>query len=713
MRSSFSQHNLFNTCPRSWYMSYIQKIPTFQDMCYANAGTAVHKALDRYYGSETPNIDETKKEFDYQWSKLKLDTSMLRLKKDEYWLMVLNGTNYNVKLTSTEFSIFYPDVVCYIDGMNSNTDELLDWKTSTRSKENEEEYKLQLKFYSWLYYRKFSRLPKKATIFYLKYNGSKGEMSFTFNMDDVLEAEKWYNETLKKMEYYVQHPNELPDFNYNYHFAPYRSMWGNGENGVLKYKLNVYGNYIQLEGPVSELLQKGIVKKFSYELKNAYWIKKNRPMANTTVCFWNEKYKILPIGFKDGLIKTLNDFAEYKKIRLELNIVDNRVFDETKVQMPDKFVNGIQLRDYQNEAVDIFIRKKIGTLELGTGAGKTEIATELIRKIGVKTLFIVDKIELLRQTKKRIEEALGIEVGVIGQGESNIKDITVATIQTLNTNIKNYINYLEDVRFVIMDECHKVAANSYVKISKYLCGTEYRLGLSGTAYRDDGEDMKIFAVVGNIIHSVNSQTLIQRGWLMKPEINFIKDYMTPQQIGELEDSCKTGLVNETMKYDVYYNVLVTKNIIRNNRVLSIVNENKNKKILILTKMIEHGQLLNQLIPNSKHLYGQTNKDERKQMFEEFVSGNFNVLISTLSIFAEGVDIPALDIVINVSANKGDVKTIQILGRVIRKLEGKEKAKYYDFYDDSRFFRLSSLSRKRALLREGHDIYFISDKTKNI
>lgn len=226
---------------------------------------------------------------------------------------------------------------------------------------------------------------------------------------------------------------------------------------------------------------------------------------------------------------------------------------------------------------------------------------------------------------------------------------------------------------------------------------------SATARRDDGDDMKIWATTGYIIHKLSSKKLIDEGWLIKPQITFIKDYMTKEEVKNLEQDTKTGLINETPNYANYYNAFIKDNIRRNVIIKHIVDTNKDKKILILTKLIEHGDILKQMLKNSEHLYGATNKEDRKKMFEEFVNGDLRVLISTMSIFAEGIDVPALDLVINASANKGSVKTVQILGRVLRKLEGKENAQYIDFIDETKFFRLASLARKKILFKEKHNI----------
>ena len=229
---------------------------------------------------------------------------------------------------------------------------------------------------------------------------------------------------------------------------------------------------------------------------------------------------------------------------------------------------------------------------------------------------------------------------------------------------------------------------------------------SGTSFRDDGNDMMIEAVVGKIQHKINSKTLIDKGWLVRPTIQFIKDYMTDNDIKIKEEEISKGLINETKQYPVYYNHFINNNIPRDRAITHIVGKHMGKKILILTKLVEHGKNLESIIDGSKHLYGATSKKERAEIFDNFVNGDLNVLISTISIFAEGIDIPHLSVVINASANRGDIKTIQVLGRVIRILQGKKNAYYIDFEDPIEFFKVASMSRRKIFRKEGHDVEVI-------
>ena len=800
IKSSFSQHNTFEKCPRHWYYQYILKLKVPANMMYAHAGSVIHSCIESYYNGNVKNLDMLKEKFNILWNNYKLDETDLKLKKDLYYLMCINAVNLALPIKKCEMHLNFNDVQAYLDVVTID-DEIGDWKSSTRrgsiyddsgnliSEGNEEEYKKQLMLYAWLYWRKFNILPSKVMVHYLKYSGSKQELYFIPVMNDIYKAEDWYYNILNKMNEILK-INKVPPMSPTCHFfCPYKNICGSGNSPKLT--LHIWGDHLKLDGPITDLLHKGIHKKFSYELKDAFFIKKRNSHAKTTVEFWNPHQKELPIGFKQGLLKTLNDFATFKNVKFNLQIVEHREFNNEKIKMPDKFLNDKILRDYQNAIVKVSLREKIGAIQAGTGGGKTECFIELLRQTGYASLILVEKIELLNQNIDRIKNSLGIEVGKIGGSKYEPNHITVATIQTLikkldfhsrinifkkrikdkwvknkieefvkennlvhgiknglisieaTTRINKYgkevgkkfkftkednelieevsklyyneyielINYLKSIRFLIIEECHHSSCRSIQKICSELINTEFRLGFSATVSRDDGNQMMIEGVLGKIVYNLSSDKLIREGYLIKPIINFYKNYMTKEEVKDLEQKCKDGLINETPNYNNFYVEFIVNNIKRNNLIKDIVDKNKSKKILILVKRIEHGNLLEDQIEGSKYLHGGTNKNERKQLLEDFTSGKINILISTISILAEGVDIPSLDMVINAAANKGNIKTIQVLGRVLRKLEGKENAYYIDFIDPVNFFRVASSARKKILLKEGHEVEIIEELFK--
>ena len=726
---SFSQNEMFWTCPKSWYYKYVLDIPRVEDLKYAHRGNVVHNCLEVYYPDKTMPIEEVKELFEKEWKKYKLDETNLKNQKDATWQMVQNGINLNLHATSTELKVFFPDVVGYIDVVDSKNGIFYDWKTSTRSEENEATYPLQLKYYSYLYWRKMREIIKVAAVRYLKYKDERAVLEVNITDKDIENAEIWHYKTREKMQYYIDNPKKLPAFNKNYHWSPYKHLWDLEEKDpstLFKITLLIQGNYVYLKGDIDEFLMQHLENKYSYELKDAYFIKKRNQHANTTVRLWSKKMRRIAIGYLDQIKKTLYDYAQYKNKTPVITIQDNRKFNEETITMPEKLLTGKELRDYQEESVDKYLNKKggnIAVLELITGAGKSLIFTEIIRRLGYKTLIVVDKKELLMQTKKVLEEELGIPIGIIGDGQKQIEHITVATIQTLHKNIDEYKDYLSTIRFWVTDECHKISAKSYYNLGHHLTNTSHRLGVSATYKRDDGNDMMLTATAGDIIHSITGQTLIDKGYLMRPNIYFTKYNIPEQYITEVEkklldnikginkaqktvDMKSVEATEEDIQYLSYYPEIIVRNPHRNEIIKTTVEKNKDKTILILVKQIEHGELLQELLPGSKYIYGETNTKEREQSLKDFKTGKLKILISTISIFAEGVDIPSLDIVINAAANKGDIKTIQVLGRVLRKKEGKETAEYYDFYDTYKFFYNASRARRTAFKNEGHKVTII-------
>ncbi|WP_017999061.1 DEAD/DEAH box helicase family protein [Paracoccus sp. N5] len=95
---------------------------------------------------------------------------------------------------------------------------------------------------------------------------------------------------------------------------------------------------------------------------------------------------------------------------------------------PAKIIN---LRDYQEDAVEALRQGiRIGTkrqiLCAGTGAGKTVMAAHLLRQAhekGSYALFLVDRVELVKQTSRTLDE-YGIPHGIV-QGEHLPENRTV------------------------------------------------------------------------------------------------------------------------------------------------------------------------------------------------------------------------------------------------------------------------------------------------
>jgi superfamily II DNA or RNA helicase len=244
-----------------------------------------------------------------------------------------------------------------------------------------------------------------------------------------------------------------------------------------------------------------------------------------------------PTGLSSRLIKFFNDF------KIEYNIVDERPISNKQFDWKWKSKIIKSLHPYQMDAVGKIFDKKYGVIQAGTGAGKTIIMAKSIQELGRKTLVLVHKIDLLEQARDKISECLGIDVGYIGNGELNIKDVTVGTVQTIVKSLGYKYNkfmdeeideklelkeqdkervrqLLREVNVVIIDECHHVRSETQQNIMANVSMADYRIGLSATPMRDQGDDLLIEGIFGDILCKISATYLIENGFLVRPYIRF-------------------------------------------------------------------------------------------------------------------------------------------------------------------------------------------------
>jgi superfamily II DNA or RNA helicase len=286
---------------------------------------------------------------------------------------------------------------------------------------------------------------------------------------------------------------------------------------------------------------------------------------------------------------------------------------------------------------------------------------------------------------------LGESCGVVGMGLREWQyNIVLATIQTLTKNKNEFKDQLSKFNVVIFDETQIIAADSYVILSKMLINTKWRFAFSATARRDDGNDNIIFAHSGTVVFRKPALELIAENVLVKPIAFFHK-------------AIKNTKISDNWQSEYYDGIVINEG--RNNQIKEIVESyvKEGKSIMILTTRIEHGKILQELIENSRFIYGKTDDDIRESDLEDFKNGVYQVLVGNIMIFNKGINIKRLTVLINASGNAGSVVTVQTIGRELRKCEGKTEAFYIDFIDSGEYLNSHSHSRIEALRNEGYEI----------
>lgn len=192
------------------------------------------------------------------------------------------------------------------------------------------------------------------------------------------------------------------------------------------------------------------------------------------------------------------------------------MFKAFEADLPVQMGQTIELRDYQQEATENLQKmredgKTIALLYNATGVGKTITAATDAKAVGGRTLFLVNALKLASQAKETFAKVW--PKATLGEYTGSQKDMTqtviFATVQSISKDLEKFSP--TDFDYLIVDECHHAAANTYQKIFTYF-HPKFILGLTATPERSDGEDM--LELFQNVAHKMDLKTAVERGVLV-------------------------------------------------------------------------------------------------------------------------------------------------------------------------------------------------------
>jgi superfamily II DNA or RNA helicase len=416
------------------------------------------------------------------------------------------------------------------------------------------------------------------------------------------------------------------------------------------------------------------------------------------------KYKA---GMWDGYISLMRSMSEFPTGLLTL--VEEQLqkynvdYELLRQSTPDfqsidaDCLNGITLRDYQLDASRKLLEAGRGVAKMATNSGKTEVIASIVKALNIPpTIVIVHIKDLLYQTAQRLEDRLGVEVGIIGDGRRDKAQITVGMVQTLynmlnevpRKKVKSFMLLPNNVLMVV-DECHHASSNTMMDVMYNIPGP-YRFGLSGTPLKYDAlADMKLIANTGDVTVEVSNDYMIEAGWSAKPTIHM-------HIIEDINDALWK------MDYSEAYSSLIVQNLTRNQIIIDRANTAEGV-VLTLVNQIEHGNILRDGIPNSVFVHGGDNTDYRQGVLDTMRAATKGVFIAS-PIFDEGIDVPSVDMVILAGGGKAHTKLLQRVGRGLRQKDGQNELIVIDFMDDTNKYLLEhSRERIEVYGQEGFEV----------
>ncbi|MCB2222515.1 MAG: DUF3427 domain-containing protein [Bacteroidetes bacterium] len=320
-----------------------------------------------------------------------------------------------------------------------------------------------------------------------------------------------------------------------------------------------------------------------------------------------------------------------------------------------------------------------------TGTGKTVISAFdfrnfIKRNSSAKLLFLAHRKEILQQ-------ALGTFRGILKDNnfgelwvdgiEPETYNCVFASIQTLNNRIEELLLTKSYYDFIVIDEVHHIAANSYRPIlNKFQ--PKILLGLTATPERMDNED-----ILQDFSNTIAAEIRLPEALNRK--------LLCPFQYFGITDSI--DLSNIEWRAGKYVASELTQIYTMNDRRVGEIIKNLEKYITDLQEVRalgfcvsqEHAQYMAEkfILAGIKADYLVSNRSQiREQLRKKLYNKEINYLF-VVDIFNEGVDIPEIDTVLFLRPTESLTIFLQQLGRGLRLAEGKECLTILDFVGNSR------------------------------
>lgn len=339
------------------------------------------------------------------------------------------------------------------------------------------------------------------------------------------------------------------------------------------------------------------------------------------------------------------------------------------------------LRPYQERAVAAMVSVTQGAVVVPCGGGKTRIGIGTLARLATPTVILVHTLDLGEQWRAQLRELLGVEAGLVGDGEEAVAPITLALIQTLTRwEPVRLDRFLAGFGLLLVDEAHHCPSTTFRAVVDR-CPARYRFGLTATPEREDGLSPLLDLFLGQAVATVTHDELVAAGVLRLPEVRAIETGFS----FAYESAEDYARLLEALVRDGDRNALIAGQVAAEARAGHLC--------LVLSGRLDHCETIAGLLDahgvRAELLTGLVKKERRTELLAEARAGRVSVLVAT-TLADEGLDLPALSRVFLTYPGRARGRTLQRLGRLMRTHPGKTDAVLFDFVD-----------RKVPVLRRHH------------
>jgi superfamily II DNA or RNA helicase len=307
----------------------------------------------------------------------------------------------------------------------------------------------------------------------------------------------------------------------------------------------------------------------------------------------------------------------------------------------------------------------------------------MIAERKVNTVILVHRKLLADQWSERITQFLGIPKKDIGcysgtkKKRTGVIDIAVMQSVVKKDKVEDWIT---EYGQIIVDECHHISASSFERIVRK-CPAYYRLGLSATVIRKDGQHPIVLMNLGEVRYSGSRKNTVP--FVQKVIPRFTSFCLDPGQGTTEQKETEAPAIQDIFRSlypDEDRNKLIIQDILDSHK--------EGRECLVLSERLEHLDLLRDTLKEHVSslfvLKGGLGRKQQKIIMESIHNTpvhEHRIILATGKYLGEGFDLPGLDTLFLVFPFSWKGSLIQYTGRLSRASHGKKEIRVYDYVDD--------------------------------
>lgn len=430
--------------------------------------------------------------------------------------------------------------------------------------------------------------------------------------------------------------------------------------------IHVTGSDNGLENELSEFFK---FRVNGYQYMPAY----KRGVWDGFIRLFDQRTKLIYAGLFNNII----EFCKKRNYQCDHDIeINQSILSKEDV---NNFVKTLQLpfepRDYQINTFIDCVKNNRALVVSPTGSGKSLMIYLLTRYYNKKTLIITPTTGLVHQMASDfVSYGYDQEIHKIYSGKDKETDclISCTTWQSIFRMPRDWYDQFD---CVICDEAHLAKASSITKIMTNMVNCKYRFGFTGSLDGSQVSALVLTGLFGQIKHVTTTAELIEQKHLSDFKIKCLMLHY-PEEIRNSIKSCD---------YSQELDYIVT-NQLRNAFINKLATNISGNSLILFQFVEKHGKVLYELIKSSTNrpvyfIHGGIDGEERNNLRSVIETQNDAIIVASVQVFSTGINIKNLHNIIFASPSKSRVRTLQSIGRVLRKSDSKTNAILYDIVDN--------------------------------